>query len=50
MHKHSDTPIAEQQWTGPNLTCSLICFRGGRLFLFLICCMYVLAATWELVI
>lgn len=25
---HIDTPIAEQRWTSPDLTCSLICFRG----------------------
>lgn len=50
MHRHNDSPIAEQQWTSPDLTCSLICFRWGCLFLFLICCTFVLAATCELVI
>lgn len=50
MHEHTDTPIAEQRWTSPDLTCSLICFRGDCLSLFLICCMYVLTAMRELVI
>lgn len=50
MHRHTGTPIAEQRWTSPDLTCSLICFRGDCLFLFLICCMYVLTAMCEVVI
>lgn len=38
-HTHTHAPMAER-WTSPDLTCSLICFRGDRLFMSRTCRMY----------